>query len=1329
MPRLYRAAFLFVIAAVTAFPAVTFAQVQSGDDLSALPEAQNDERQILRFENLSVGNGLSQGTVYTMFEDSQGFMWFATQDGLNMYDGYETTVYNALPFDSTSLADGWTWSVNESRDGSIWVGTQGGLSRLDRGTGKFTHYRHNPADSTTISAGRAWDAVEDVDGNMWIAMERGVDILDRSTNTFRHLVHVHEDSTTVGPGAGEIHIDADGFVWTGTSEGLSRIDGETLEVTNYLYGLNPETPAGYQLHGAPSRVYTVQEFDQDPGILWLGTGNGFVRFEKATGTSERFKVVEVADNGDEFTVYDIAQDPNDSDILWAGTANDGLARFNKLSKTIQQYRSVPGNSSGLISNSIYSLRTDRAGIIWAGTQAGVSRFNPASLDFVTIEAVPDKNATNGVNPWGMLAERSGSLWIASSEPQGRAFLTRMDARTGKTTTWEGAGFGQTIEMGRGSMNGLFQDENGYVWIGSGGAITRYDPETGRRTNWAANSVTDTLNAVPPVLINRLEGTRDGSGRLWVGAAGDGLFLVDLVNETPNSKVSLGDSLNRNDNYIQSIQHDLDGDLWVTTATGGLFRMNSDTTFTRYQYNRRDTTSLSSNFVFGFAERPSEPGILWVFSQAGIDRFDKASGKVTRHVAVKDGLPNAVVYQVIVDDEENLWYSTNNGFGQFNPVTNQFRNYGLDSGIRQLEHMQWAAAKGPDGTIYFGNVDGVTAFNPAMLRNNPIPPSIAFRDFKIHNQSVLVGPDSPLKQPLDRVEEITLRASENAFSFDFVGLHFGNPEKNEYAYKLDDWDNDWNNVGHLRTASYTNLPAGTYTFRVKAANADGAWNEVGRSVRLIVRPPWWKTWWAYGLYAILLGLTVFAVDRIQRRRLSIKERERSSILEAQLRADSQLKRRQDAEKLSEIGRAITSTLSVRGIIDTVYENVNALMDASVFAVGVLNEPEERIDFPNSKEQGQTLPTFAHYLSDPNRLSVYCLSKQEDIVIGDYVNEYKKYVDVDLPPVQGEAPSSIVYLPLVHQGKSVGVITAQSFAKNAYSEYHLSVLRSLASYAAIALDNADAYRKLGATVENLKAAQARLVQSEKMASLGEMTAGIAHEIKNPLNFVNNFAELNAELAEELAEALRDGDDPAPILEDIKNNAAQIQSHGKRADSIVRAMMQHASGGAGHQELTNVNPLVEEYIGLAYHGMRASTKNFNVELVKDFDGDAGTIPMVPQEIGRVLLNLLGNAFYVVRERANNEGEEYKPTVTITTRKLRDSIEIRVADNGSGIPDHVKERIFEPFFTTKPTGSGTGLGLSLSYDIVTKGHGGEMTVDSEPGKGAEFTITLPLKDVVVSE
>jgi two-component system, NtrC family, sensor kinase len=268
------------------------------------------------------------------------------------------------------------------------------------------------------------------------------------------------------------------------------------------------------------------------------------------------------------------------------------------------------------------------------------------------------------------------------------------------------------------------------------------------------------------------------------------------------------------------------------------------------------------------------------------------------------------------------------------------------------------------------------------------------------------------------------------------------------------------------------------------------------------------------------------------------------------------------------------------------------------------------------------------------------------------------------------------------------------------------------------------ELEAALGNLKSMQAQLIQQEKLASLGELTAGIAHEIQNPLNFVNNFSEVNAELIEEMQKELAVGNtkEAIELANDIKENEEKIVFHGKRADTIVKGMLQHSRSSNGQKEPSDINVLADEYLRLSYHGLRAKDKSFNAKMETHFDESIGEIEMIPQDIGRVLLNLFTNAFYSVAEKKKIAGADFEPTVSVSTKKLGKMVRVIVRDNGMGVPQKVMDKIFQPFFTTKPTGEGTGLGLSLSYDIVTKGHGGELNVYSKNGDGAEFIILLPI-------
>jgi signal transduction histidine kinase len=334
-------------------------------------------------------------------------------------------------------------------------------------------------------------------------------------------------------------------------------------------------------------------------------------------------------------------------------------------------------------------------------------------------------------------------------------------------------------------------------------------------------------------------------------------------------------------------------------------------------------------------------------------------------------------------------------------------------------------------------------------------------------------------------------------------------------------------------------------------------------------------------------------------------------------------------------------------------------------------------------------------------------------------------------------SIIVVPMLREGIAIGTIGVSRAEPGTFNDSQISLLNTFADQAVIAIENARLFKEVQArttlltkSLDDLRSAQDRLVQTEKLASLGQLTAGIAHEIKNPLNFVNNFAALSVELTDELNDALAPIALPDDIRDELnevrgllKDNLQKIVQHGKRADSIVKNMLLHSRGGGGEHRLTDVNALVEESLNLAYHGVRAEKPQFNMTLRRELDPDAGVADMFPQEITRALLNLISNGFYAIAKRSGDNSLGVEPELSVSTRNRGEHVEIRIRDNGVGIPPEVKEKIFNPFFTTKPPGEGTGLGLSMSHDIIVKQHGGRIDVDTEPGAFTEFTILLPRK------
>jgi signal transduction histidine kinase len=485
----------------------------------------------------------------------------------------------------------------------------------------------------------------------------------------------------------------------------------------------------------------------------------------------------------------------------------------------------------------------------------------------------------------------------------------------------------------------------------------------------------------------------------------------------------------------------------------------------------------------------------------------------------------------------------------------------------------------------------------------------------------------------------------------------------------------------------------------------------------------------GLATLLIIVFLLFVNNRQKIKANKKLQQQKTQIDAkahelEVQKDHLEQSYRNVELLGEIGRKISSSLSVETIISTVYDNVNSLMDAAIFGIGIYHEETKTIDFPATYENGQALAAYSNAVDDRNRFPGLCFSTEKEIVMGDLNKDYIHYLQQLPPPMAGDQPVSLIYLPLKVKGKMMGVLTVQSFRKDAFSDYQLYMLRNIAVYAAIALENAESFKKLNSTLDSLQDTQKLLIQSEKMASLGELAAGIAHEIQNPLNFINNFSEVNTELIEEMNAALDKGDkqEVKSINHDIALNLEKINHHGKRADAIVKGMLQHSRVSGTQKEPTNINALADEYLRLAYHGLRAKDKTFNATLDTRYDDTIGMVSMIPQDIGRVLLNLINNAFYAVHEKSKQHPQGFVPTVSVKTERRPGIVEITVADNGNGISKNIVEKIFQPFFTTKPSGQGTGLGLSLSYEIVIA-HDGKITVDTEEGNGTAFTIQLPAK------
>jgi len=459
------------------------------------------------------------------------------------------------------------------------------------------------------------------------------------------------------------------------------------------------------------------------------------------------------------------------------------------------------------------------------------------------------------------------------------------------------------------------------------------------------------------------------------------------------------------------------------------------------------------------------------------------------------------------------------------------------------------------------------------------------------------------------------------------------------------------------------------------------------------------------------------------RLSIPAKISEPIVqENNLTEKSDLKKRFDhLQVVNEFGQRVTSSLRIEDTFQHLYEAINSIMDAAVFELGIYSWRENNWKIHSNLEL--TAANEHQENAYRNHMAEWSLQNNREVLLEDAEKDYERYVFQPLVLPDGRKPQSILIFPVYQQEKEVGTLSVMSFTKNAFNEYHISMIRSLLPYTGVAIGNALVHQELINT-------QTQLIHNEKMASLGQIASGIAHEILNPLNFVNNFSKLSIDLLPEIA-AVHTKEEQLDLKNQLVNNLDKIHHHGQRAYMIVKNMMSLGRTGNRNKTKIDVNRAIEGYLNIAVSSFKNIAPEFTCRIEKGLDSKITTVDFVSEDFGSLMLHLFNNALYTMNEKSKKVNSTaasvtaYEPELIIRTNTVNSTVMIMVKDNGMGIPDEIKGKIFLPFFTTKPTGQGTGLGLSLSHDIVTKGHKGELTVKSETGSGSEFRIALPLNAI----
>ncbi len=821
----------------TAALLVVAAAVPSGGAGAVPPQRTDGEA--FRFQRISLAEGLSQSTVQCLLEDSRGFLWLGGEYGVNRWDGYAFTVFTNDPDDPTSLAANKVTALAEDPAGFIWVGTEtAGLDRLDPTSGRFSHLPHDPTDSASLPSNSIRALLAEGDGTLWIGTDRG---LVRRPAQGAPILRLHHDparSDSLGADTiTALHRGPSGRVWVGTVRGVDLVDPAAGTVTHLPLG---ETPI---------RVSSLLE--TPGGVLWIGSaGSGLLRYDTVRGTLAAYRSsVSDATTLSGYDITSLCLDPEG--MLWIGTTAHGLNRFDPSRGVAQRLPADPANPDGLPGDNILALLCGRSSILWIGTNlAGLAKLDLKQKAFRRFHAAATGALRLDSNTvFSVLEDARGEIWVGLATG-----LQRIDPRRGSSSRFVGHG-PEPPETWRSPVYALHDDRQGFLWIGTwSGGLIRLDPAR-RHAQVFRHDPQDPGSLAADSVFAIHE---DRAGRLWIGTVGGGLDLLDRATGRfqhhragPAPPALSGDT-------VRALLEDRHGFLWVGTVGGGISRRDpASGEFSWLRHDPADPGSLSHDAVAALFEDRS--GVLWAATGGGLNRYDSATGTF-RRFRLRDGLPSDSITAVLDDELGRIWVAHFKGLSCLDPATGTFTNFDASHGLQSNEFNSAAAARGGDGSLYFGGVNGLTAFHPLAVRRSTSAPRVAITSVRAWDEELLA--------PLERAQpSLRLRHDQDYLSFEFVGLEFTAPEAIRYACRLEGLDREWVSLGTRRHVAYAHVPPGSYTFRVRACNLDGVWSAGNEGIRIVIAPPWWETPAARASAAVASILLVVLVVRWRTRTLS------------------------------------------------------------------------------------------------------------------------------------------------------------------------------------------------------------------------------------------------------------------------------------------------------------------------------------------------------------------------------------------------------------------------------------------------------------------------------
>ncbi|HSO11396.1 MAG TPA: two-component regulator propeller domain-containing protein [Anaerolineales bacterium] len=994
----------------------------------SLPEVCNC---VLRFDHISIEQGLSQNSVRVIFQDSTGFLWFGTEDGLNRYDGYAFKTFKPDPDTLNSLSDRWITAIVEDKDGYLWIGTrQGGLNRYDPRTEQFTLFRNDTENPSSISDDHINVLYLDNNGNLWIGTEQGLDLYDHKNGAFtRYSYNPFEPDSLTGKSVTAILQDNRGRLWIGTSSGgLNQFDPQSKTFTPYQN--NPEDV------NSISNDHITAILDAGDSTLWVGTWLGLDRFDPDTG---QFKRYTHSDNdpqsiaGNRVNALQIDSTGN----LWVGT-NNGLDRLSEAGGRFIHYVNDPSYEKSLSNNFILAIYEDRGGVLWFGTYGdGVNKYDRLRDNFAYYRHNPENsNSLSGNFVFPIHVDSEGYAWIGTFGTG----LNRLTWSTGQVIRYQ-HDEKKPNSIASNILYSIYEDRNGILWIGTANGLDRFDRRTFNFVHYQRdpdNPASLSANTVFEVFV-------DSSNSVWVGTVA-GLDLLDRETGTfKHYTPQVGDPNSLSSSTVDVIYEDQDGNLWVGTSENGLNKFDRETEkFTQFHFNPNDKKSLSNDSILSIHQ--DVKGRLWIGTGGGgLNLYNPQTGTFS-YFLEKEGLPNGVVYGILEDGLGYLWLSTNFGISRFDPETKAFRNFDANDGLQSNEFNLGASAKGRDGEFYFGGINGLTIFHPLSIFENSYLPQVTLTALTQDGQPIAID------SSIETTKQVVLEWPQNSLEFEFAALSYNQPDKNQYAYFLEGFDPDWQYIGTKRDGRYTNLPGGDYTLLLKAANSNGVWNEMPVRIEIKVVPPFWQTTWFRIILVFALAGVVAAGIRLRmkaiqdrNRQLERLVRERTSALE---------KRSQEIQALYQADERILRNVSLHQVFQT-------LVDV---AVDTLNA-DRSVVFTWDEKHTKVIPRVSRGFL-PETLKLLEFTKGEGVVgraletgqpvIVRQIELNDFHLDIREALI-AEGIRSFIHIPITVDNKIVGVFNISFTKPNLIGDDITRLFSALTHRASISIANMELFEQ--------------------------------------------------------------------------------------------------------------------------------------------------------------------------------------------------------------------------------------------------------------------------------